>query len=202
MEAGCFRTTLFALVLASAVSAFAYTENTATLSVTTSDATAVTATSAELHGTINPGVPAGGWFEWGATTSLGSKTDVVTFGDTTEPIQFALSLRNLQPHTTYYFRAVGYRSAGTVAGDIRSFTTANADSTTTGTTNTTTLIVATAAASSITSNSASLNGGVNPGNASTSVWFNWGTTQSMGTRTDAQTFSASSTAVTAALKNL
>src|SRR5690242_10630134 len=89
---------------------FAYSEPTP-LVVVTNDGGSVTSNSAVLNGTINPGgMIAAGWFEWGTTTSLGTRTDVQMFQDSASPLNFTASLRNLQPHTTYYFRAVGYRS--------------------------------------------------------------------------------------------
>ena len=154
---------------------------TVSLNVTTGEATAITAASAELHGSINGGSPAAGWFEWGTTTGLGTRTDVQIFKSATSPMTFALSLRNLQSHTTYYFRAVGYGLGGTAPGEVRSFTT------TSETTSTSAPSVATNEASAVTSNSAELRGIVNPGGGTTSVWFEWGTTTSVPNQTNPQT---------------
>src|SRR5207253_1451020 len=74
--------------------------------IATNDATGITFNSADLHGTTNPaGSPTAAWFEWGKTTSFGNRTDAETFAaGTTTAVTFVTSIRNLEPHTTYYFR--------------------------------------------------------------------------------------------------
>src|SRR5207249_10636222 len=58
------------------IASVAYSQTTTTFSVATTEATAITAGSAELHGSINPGgSSAAAWFDWGTTTSLGNRTD-------------------------------------------------------------------------------------------------------------------------------
>src|SRR5881628_1924999 len=105
----------------------AYSE-TGTPSITTNGATAVTASSAELHGTINMGGNAGAeWFEWGTTSSLGKRTDPQVFAVGTTSVTLVASIRGLEAHTTYYFRAALYQGvagAPVINGDIKSFTTA------------------------------------------------------------------------------
>jgi phosphodiesterase/alkaline phosphatase D-like protein len=195
MRAGRLFTAVLGLLLAKTGVVYSQDGN---LSVTTNDAAAVTISTAELQGALSAGsAPSAGWFEWGPTAALGSKTDIVTFADGSAAISFAQSLKSLQPHTTYYFRAVGYRSLEVVSGDIKSFTTVD------GRTTTTNLAVTTGEVTTTTLNTAALNGTVNPGVAQTSVWFNWGTTPSMGMRTEMQTFTGnSSVAITHLLKNL
>ena len=87
-RAGCSRIALLSFLL-TLVTGIAYSQ-TSGLSVGTSEATAVSATSAELHGTINPGgSPAAAWFEWGATTALGTRMDAQMFIDATSIVTFA-----------------------------------------------------------------------------------------------------------------
>src|SRR5262249_39322241 len=99
------------------------------VTATTGDATGLTSTAATLNGTLNPG---GGsvstWFDWGTSSSLGNRTDVQTVAAGTSAVSVMFSLKNLQPHTVYYFRLDGYRpSDGSAAlGDIETFTTADA----------------------------------------------------------------------------
>src|SRR4029078_5567953 len=97
-------------------------------------------------------------------------------------VSFAVPIKDLQPHTTYYFRAVAYRAATTMPGDLRQFTTSGDATTPTNTK----LEVTTAAPTSVTSNSAVLHGSINPGGLAAMVWFNWGKTSTMGTRTEAR----------------
>jgi phosphodiesterase/alkaline phosphatase D-like protein len=173
---------------------------TGSLSVATNSATSITSNSAVLNGAFTPGANSVGvWFEWGTTSSVGTKTtpQVVPGGQTGT---FTASLSNLQPGTTYYFRAVLYPStagAPNIDGDIKTFTT-------TGTAVTAGNISAsTLDATSLTSNSATLNGSANPGGGVT-AWFDWGTSSSFGNRTDVQTIAAGTAAVpvTFSLNNL
>jgi hypothetical protein len=178
---------------------------TTTPSATTNDATAVTANSAQLNGTLVPGGSgsAAGWFEWGTTTSLGKRTDPQIFSDGSRTITLTASLSNLDPHTTYYFKAVLYgvtTGGASISGSVKTFaTTGDAAPTTT-----TTVTATTGDATSLTSNTATLNGTVNPGGGSVSTWFDWGTSTSLGNRTDVQSIAAGTAAVpvTFSLKNL
>src|SRR5437867_1137259 len=166
----------------------AYSE-TGTPSITTNDATAVTSSGATLNGSINPG---GGslsvWFDWGTSTSLGNRTEVQTILSGTTAVAVTFSLSKLQPNTVYYFRLDAYRSPGGAysIGDIKTFTTSNAPVETTVT-------VTTGEASAITFNSATLDGKIKVGGRPFGAWFEYGTTPSLGTRTEAHTFSENTT---------
>ncbi len=63
------------------------------------------------------------WFEWGRTTALTNTTPVQTLNVTYTPYRFCYTIFNLNPCTTYYYRAVAKNSAGINYGEIRSFTT-------------------------------------------------------------------------------
>jgi len=156
----------------------------APLNVTTAEATTITSKSAVLNGTIlTGGSPATAWFDWGTTTALGSRTELQTFGDATRTLSLTQALRNLQPRTTYYFRAAAYRSStgASSLGEVRSFTTDSGETpTTTG------LSVATIEQSSVTSTSAELKGITNPAGTSTSAWFEWGMTREVTNQTTHQ----------------
>src|SRR5256884_4473694 len=98
-------------------------DGTASLNVETIEASALSSTSAELRGVINPGgTPATGWFEWGSTSSLANHTTAQTF-DGSQPSRYSFSPSNLQPNTRYYFRAVGQNASGMVRGEVKMFTT-------------------------------------------------------------------------------
>jgi hypothetical protein len=164
----------------------------APLVVTTLDATGTTSTASTLNGTITGG---GGsvyaaWFEYGTTSSLGTRTNAQTFPNSTAPVNLTQTLGPLLPGTTYYFRAVAYRGSANpnVLGAILSFTTAAAD--TPGT-----LSITSSEASSITSTSVILKASANSGGASIVGFFEWGTTTSLGSHTDPQTL-AGGTGVT------
>src|SRR3989441_11269050 len=170
----------------------AYSE-TGTPSITTNGATAVPAGSAELHGTINAGGnAAAGWFEWGTTSSLGKRTDPQVFAVGTSSVTLVASIRELEPHTTYYFRAALYQGvagAAVINGDIKTFTTAGDAAPATN------VVAITGDATAVTSSGATLNGSINPGGGSLSVWFDWGTSTALGHRTEVQTIPSGTTAV-------
>ena len=198
-QAGRFGILITVLVLG-AVAGFS--EGTSP-SVATNDSTAVTSNSAELHGTINPaGGATAGWFEWGTTSALGKRTDAQIFPEGTAAITLTASIRNLEPHTTYYFRSVLYRAgagAPVINGDVKTFTTTGDAAPPT-----TSITAVTGDATVLTSSAATLNGTVNPGGAAVSAWFDWGTSTSLGSRTEVVNIASGTTAVpiSFSLKNL
>jgi hypothetical protein len=139
---------------------------------TTDAASTITSTSATLNGTVNPG-----WAETTVTFCYG--TDELLTGCTAataaeSPLaeggsdqSVTVDLSDLAPGTLYYFRVTASNSVSTVSGTIESFQTP-ADPTPT-----------TLAATDITGTSATLNGTVNPGWASTSVEFCYATNELM-----------------------
>ncbi|MBX4215388.1 DUF11 domain-containing protein [Candidatus Parcubacteria bacterium] len=116
------------------------------LQVITTLATNVGQTSARLNGLalINQGASTQAWFEWGSTSGLGNTTVTQDVG-TAPSSSFYASLFGLQSGRTYYYRAVATNAiAGTVRGDLQSFTTASPSTTTyTPPTTTTTVVVGT-----------------------------------------------------------
>ena len=85
--------------------------------VVTGAASSLTATSATLNGIVNPeGLPTSWYFEYGTSTSYGSKTPArpVAVGPNDVKVSAAVSL--LLPRTTYHFRLVATSSAGSGYG--------------------------------------------------------------------------------------
>jgi len=139
--------------------------------VTTSAATSVTITGATLNGTVLPNeLATTGWFEWGTDSNLVTYTSTASqslgSGKTSVPITATLSL---SAGTTYYFRVAATNSVGTSKGSILTFNTVAQPPT-----------VTTAAATSLTTNSATLNGNVNPNGLATTAFFEYGTDNTMG----------------------
>jgi hypothetical protein len=193
---------IFSLIAQVLIGALAAYGQTTTVSLTTNDATSITSNSAVLNGSITTtGVFAAVWFEWGTSTSLGNRSDVQMLSSTSDALTFTQSLKNLQPHTTYYFRFVGYRAVAGAPngnGDVKTFTT-------TGDTPTppqSTITATTGDATSLTSTSAVLNGTVSSIAGPLAGWFEWGTTTSLGTRSDVQTTNDSKLTLTQTLKGL
>ena len=93
--------------------------------VTTTAASAITATSANLLGTVNPnGLPSTARFEYGPTSAYGSKLRVTLAPDNGSAAQnMSVSLSGLQPGTTYHFRLTATSDGGTTLGDDMTFAT-------------------------------------------------------------------------------
>ncbi len=165
----------------------------------TSAATSVTISGATLNGGVNPnGQATTAWFEWGTSPTLSTFNSTATqaMGSGTTSVSFNAALSGLASGTTYYFRAAASNATGTTKGTIASFTT------TVGLAPT----ASTNAATSVTTDGATLNGGVNPNGQATTAWFEWGTSPALSTfnstATQAMGSGTTSQAVSAALSGL
>jgi len=148
-------------------------------SVTTYPADSVSSSFAVLNGFVNPNGTSNTtrWFEYG-TNSWSFTNSTVKLGQGYNASTFNSTVTGLTSGTTYYYRAVAQNNAsGPVYGNTQSFYTGG----TTGqrpfvTTNT---------ATNVTQNYATLNGYVNPySDSSVTRWFEYGTSQSLGSRTN------------------
>ena len=155
------------------------------LSITiTGSATSVTSNSATLNGTINPnGDSTTYYFEYGTTSSYGTTTTSASAGSGTSAVSVNADISSLNPKTTYHYRVVATNSVGTTYGDDQSFTTIDVPDATTE------------SATLVTSNSATLNGTVNPNGDSTTYYFEYGTTTSYGTPTTSTSAGSGTSAV-------
>src|SRR5262249_88188 len=150
--------------------------------VATTDATAVTAKSGELHGIVNPmGRATSAWFEWGTSaTALTNETDHRNVGDGTANVPFGQNILNLQPHTTYFFLAAASPGDGAVVRSEgpRTFTTFSEVPTPPPPPPpppaTTTATVVTTEANGITASAAELHGTFNAGGHAMTIFFEWG----------------------------
>lgn len=92
-------------------------------SVTTTAATAVTASGGTLNAQVDPnGSPTTVYFEWGTTTNATNTTLPTTIDadlDTTNAV--AATLTGLQSGTVIYYRVVAYNDGGTTNGAVFSF---------------------------------------------------------------------------------
>ena len=92
--------------------------------VTTSAASNVTTTGAQLNGTVNPnGASTTYYFEYGTTVSYGSQTNSASAGSGTSAANVNATLSGLAPGTTYHYRLVATSSVGTSRGNDMTFTT-------------------------------------------------------------------------------
>lgn len=143
--------------------------------VTTGSATSVTSNSATLNGTVNPdGASTTYYFEYGTTESYGSHTVTKSAGSGTGNTSVRANVAVLSPNTAYHYRIVAANSTGTSYGSDRTFhTSASALPP----------AVTTGSAISVTSDSATLNGTVNPNGATTTYCFEYWATGTYRLRT-------------------
>jgi hypothetical protein len=141
-------------------------------SVETKAATSVSETGATLNGSVNPkGAETKYYFEYGTTLSYGSKTAEVSAGSGISPLEENKAVTGLTASTTYDFRIVATNTHGTTYGSNQVFSTTGKPS------------VETKPATSVSETGATLNGVVNPRGAETKYYFEYGTTESYGTKT-------------------
>jgi DNA-binding beta-propeller fold protein YncE len=141
---------------------------------TTTTAAGVEATTATLTGSVNPmGVGTTYCFEYGQTTSYGSKIPVpeAAAGSGFGRLAVTRALSGLQAGATYHYRLVATNGEGTTDGADMSFTLKAPPTATTG------------AAGSISTEGATLNGTVAPNGSETRYHFEYGPTTSYGTST-------------------
>jgi hypothetical protein len=148
--------------------------------VITDSATGITASSATLNGTVDPnGASTTTYFLYGTTTSYGNSTAFLNVGSGTTEVSIpGGNISGLSCNTTYHYRAVGFNGGGKRYGWDKTFTT-SACSVTPPT-------VITDSATGITTSSATLNGTVDPNGASTTAYFQYGTTTGYGSTTAPQ----------------
>lgn len=144
--------------------------------VVTVGAGAVTQTTSELEGVVNPEsvALADCHFDYGTTTAYGASAACASLpGAGSAPVAVAAALGSLTPNTTYYLRLVATSSGGTSYGTASSFTTLPNPPT-----------VVAGPASSITPHGATLNATVNPeGGAVSDCHVDYGTTPAYGSST-------------------
>jgi hypothetical protein len=161
--------------------------------VVTGAATDVTATSATLNGTVDPNGRTTSWyFEFGTSTSYGSKTAAKSAGSGTSQANMAAAVSGLTPGRLYHYRLVATSDAGTSSGADRTFSTGSAPTSVTG------------PATSVTPRSATLNGAVNPNGQGTTWFFEYGTSTRYGSKTSGKSAGSgtSSVAVFSSLRSL
>ncbi len=94
---------------------------------TTSAASNISSTGAQLNGSINPeGTATNGYFNWGTTTAYGNSTAQQGMGSGTSAAAIAQAISGLAPLTTYHYQVVATSAGGTVYGADQQFTTLGA----------------------------------------------------------------------------
>ena len=155
--------------------------------VVTGSPSSITPSSATLNGTVDPnGRETTFYFDYGTSTSYGTKTPVRHAGSATTPQPESAGISGLQAGRTYHFRVVATSDAGTSTGKDVSFTTSSAPA------------AVTADATSVAPTSATLRGAVTPNGLSTTWWFEYGTSTSYRWKTSAHSAGSGAKAVSAA----
>jgi hypothetical protein len=96
---------------------------------TTEAATAVKGTTATLNGKVNPeGTPATYQFEYGKTTSYGTKVPAspTAIGAGVSNVALSQAISSLEAGTTYHYRVVATNREGTTNGEDKTFKTESA----------------------------------------------------------------------------
>ena len=154
----------------------------------TGSASGISVSAATLSGSVDPNARPTTWsFEYGTSTSYGSKTAVANAGSGTGPKGVAAKVTGLQPGVTYHYRLVAVSDGGTTNGNDASFRTSSSPSVTTG------------VASSIAPTSARLNGVVNPNGLATSWRFDYGTSTAYGSKTSSHNAGSGTAALNEAI---
>jgi hypothetical protein len=151
--------------------------------VVTGAASSISATGATLNGSVDAnGRPTTWYFEYGTSTSYGTKTAVKSASGANAAAVSA-AIGGLQAGRTYHFRLVATSDGGSTTGSDATFRTSGPPS------------ASTDAPSSITPTTAKLNGTVTPNGLSTTWYIEYGTTTSYGTKTSAKSAGSGSSGV-------
>jgi hypothetical protein len=139
---------------------------------TTGAATGIGTTTATLNGTVDPNSrDTTFYFEYGTSTSYGTKTAVKSAGSSASPQNESVGISRLAVGKTYHFRIVATSDAGTTTGADGTFTTSSAP------------VAVTADATAIAVTTATLRGQVTPNGLATTWWFEYGTSTAYGSKT-------------------
>ena len=145
--------------------------------VNTLSKVASTDTTVVLTGQVTPnGAPTNYWYEYGRTANLGSKSTTQMLGSGYVKFNTPAYITGLSKNAQYYFRLVAENQFEKVAGDQYSFKTTDGVSSPIGGTP----LIKTLAVTNVSRNTANLNGEVNPNQASTDYWFEYGKTANLG----------------------
>ncbi len=123
-----------------------------------------------------------GWFNYGTDpNSLNLTTNSTYVGSGNYQQNFSQNVYNLMSGVTYYYQAAAKNSYGTGYGQILSFTTGNNNNN-----NNSAPQVVTNSATYVYKNSSLLNGQVDANGSVSNAWFEYGTTQNLGSQTNSQ----------------
>ena len=140
-------------------------------------ATSITNTTASLTGTVNPkGSSTEYWMEYGTNNQFQYSTTRYSAGSGTSAVSVSQPVTGLTAGTSYQYKIIASNSVGSIAGNVKTFTTTAGSSSSGGSSSSLDApsTVATGAVN-ISSDRATLNGTVNPKGSSTEYWIEYGT---------------------------
>lgn len=157
---------------------------------TTSAATSVHTTDAQLSAQVNPqGLPTTVSFQYGTSSAYGASTTAQSVGSGRSSQAISAALSGLAPMTTVHYRVVAVNAAGSTFGADMTFTTSAPPAALP--------IVSTGPAAAVTDTSARVAGTVTPNGTNAQYHFEYGQSTSYGTSTPALSASAGSAPVRA-----
>lgn len=161
--------------------------------VTTSSINSTSSSTANITGQINPnGAATIYWFEYGETTSLGTKSTVQALGSGYSTMTATGFISGLKANTQYYYRISALNDFGTVNGALYTLQTNSATPP-----KVVKATVHTSSATEIESTTAVINGEVNTSGIPTSYWYEYGKTTSLGFVTSLKSTNAGTSLVSA-----
>lgn len=150
-------------------------------SVSTLLATAVSAGTATLHGSVNPnGQATVAHYVYGTTTAYGFSTASISMGAATTASTFPVAVSGLTEDTTYHFRLIATNPVGSTTGADESFITSGLPAAING------------PVTGISTSGVILSGLVNPGGHAVSWYFEYGATTAYGAKTSMRSIAAGS----------
>ena len=142
---------------------------------TTGAASAITRSTATLNGTVDPNGSSVRWyFEYGTTTAYGLTSGGEDAGDGDGEVPVAAGLQGLSPGTTYHYRLIATNADGGAQGADRTFRTAAGPRLP---------AISSTVAREVGPTSASLRSRIDPNGGRTTYHFEYGPSQSYGSRT-------------------
>lgn len=164
---------------------------------TTESHSNLTQSSVTLNGLVNPnGSSTTAWFEYGiSSNSLNQRSSDFSIGNANYQTSISSGIFNLNVNSTYYYKMVARNAYGTNQGNLFSFSTGSTSGSYTPSTGNFPLVT-TNSANLISSNGVTFYGSVNPNNAYTTTWFEYGPTTSLGNISQNQVINSGSSYVT------
>src|SRR3989344_68885 len=157
--------------------------------------TVVSNAGALVTGKVTPnGAQTSYWYEYGKTNALGTQTSPQSVGSGWIAIPTPAYIAGLSATTAYYFRLSAQNAFGKVSGETFTFAT-NTTPPPPGTLPT----VSTDAATDVSRTTADLNARVNPNNASTLYWVEYGEGDDLGRITPLQAVGSGNTSLAASV---